>query len=172
MPSIQSADPQDSSGWFPSIYYAETTVNCRLETAWELLLNYPAWNPGFVGAAIIRVCGEPHSEGEVVEIIFVDDSGVPLAPRYARTIKVEPCRCIAWYCYPKLDDSFRIFLEFRVMVVTSGVRFSIQWYALDRLPTEALAEHRTATDATVQNLAVAFKAYCEAQAEAKQDRPL
>lgn len=162
MHSDQSAGPQDRSGWLPSIYYAETTVKCQAEKAWEAMLNYPAWNPGFAGASVIRVCGKLNSVGEVVQISFVDDTGMHQPPIYARTIKVESCASIAWYCYPKLDDSFRIFLEFRLAGATSGIRFSIQWYALDRIRTEALAQHRTMTDATVQNLAVAFKTYCEA----------
>lgn len=171
MASIQSTDPEEDVSWHPSIYYAESTVNCRIQKAWELMLNYQTWNPGFLGATITRVLGEPNSEGEVVQIGLLDPTGRPLPPFYARTMKVEPCRRIAWYCHSKLDDSFRTFLEFGLAALTSGTRFSIQWYSLDRVSNEALEQHRTVTDATVQNLAVAFKSHCRTRAKAERNQP-
>lgn len=162
MSSSESAGAPDNSGWRASFYHSEATLSCSLEDAWRLLLNIPSWNPAFVGATTIPICGDSNSEGELVEISFTDATGVSQPPFFARTIKVVPDRLIAWYCYPKLDDAFRIFLEFSLIEVPAGIRFSIQWYALDRVSPEALAAHRTTTNATVQNLALAFKAYCQA----------
>ncbi len=153
---------RDSIGWTPSFYRAESLLTCDAESAWKPMLNYRAWNPGFVGARTTRICGEPDSAGEIVLIGLVDANGAALAEFYASTLQVVRPQRVAWYAYPKEGNAFRNFVQFALLPTAFGTVFSIDWYALDMVPDELLPEHRTAAAGAIEHLAIAFSTYCAA----------
>src|SRR5262245_58205337 len=106
----------------PTVYYAESLVNCTLRKAWKIMLDYQSWNPTFAEAEVIPVRGEPSTEGELVLIrkSLTDVKGEPLPQFYAETVKVVPDRRIVWYVYPKEGDAFRNFVDFGLTEVAAG----------------------------------------------------
>lgn len=149
-----------------SVYYAASLVNRSLQDAWRTMLDYQAWNPSFVGATVMAVRGSPGSEGEVVLIKkeLLDATGAPLPEFYAETVKVVPCSHIVWYVYPREGNSFRNFVDFALVDTPNGVMFSIYYYAQNQLAADVISAERIATQASLDDTAVAFKRYCEAKA--------
>lgn len=150
----------------PSVYYAESVVNCPLNHAWRALLNYQAWNPSFAGAQVTHTHGEQGREGEIVQIqkSIMDASGKPWPEFYAETVKLVPQRHVVWFVYSKAGDLSRNFVDFGLEPATSGVKLSIQYYALNPLAGEALAAQRRQMEAALGELATAFKNHCESKA--------
>jgi hypothetical protein len=149
--------------WVPSVYYAQILVDCPLARAWEILLDYRAWNPDFVGARVIPVSGKHRTQGEVVLIskpVVMD--GEPLPEFFAETAKLTPHRRVVWYVYPKSEESFRNFVDFALDELPSGVRFNIDYYEQIRLAREAIKKHREEFEKSLHDCALAFKRYCEA----------
>jgi hypothetical protein len=151
--------------WTPSIHYAESYVACSLQQAWNLVLDYPSWNPSFVGAEVIPVSGPRGGEGEVVQIKkqLKAVTGDSLPPFYAKTVKLVPLRHIAWYVYPMEGDAetFRNFVDFGLSEVAQGLRFSVNYYAQARLTADLLSKQRAERDASLGRLVLAFKRHCE-----------
>lgn len=160
--------------WAASVYYLEIDVKCDLRRAWNLMLDYEAWNPSFVGAKVTLVRGQRQTPGELVLIVksasALKESGAPLPEFYsdiefyAETVKMDPPSRLVWYLYQKGGDTFRNFVDFSLAEESGGVRFVIHYYAQDRLPEAALIRHRADTEAALQGIAAAFKNYCEARA--------
>ena len=161
MSASTSDEPRATPAWLPSVYYAETLVNCALDVAWKLMLDYQAWNPDFATAQIERLRGEASAEGELNLIKMVGDNGEVLAEFYSETVKVVSRRHIVWYVYPKEGSAFRNFVDFWLENAESRVRFSIYYYAQNPVTLDTLAQQRQEMEAGLQNLAAAFKAYCE-----------
>jgi hypothetical protein len=149
----------------PSVYYAESEVECTLAKAWEILLDYPAWNPTFAGAQVSTVKGAPRTEGEVVLIRkpLLDVKGEPIPEFYAETVKLAPQRHIVWYVYPKAGEDFRNFVDFGLAETAHGVRFNIYYYEQNLLSGELLEKQRRDYAAALQHTANTFKAYCESR---------
>jgi hypothetical protein len=147
----------------PTVYYAETTIDCSLDKAWMSLLRYESWNPTFANAEVVRVAGDHRSEGELVQIrkMRKDVKGDPLPEFFALTVKVVPRAHIVWYVYPKEGSAFRNFVDFGISEAPSGVKFNIRYYAQDALSGELLQKQRTDYEAGMHRLAAAFKQYCE-----------
>lgn len=156
---------RDGVGWTPSFYRAECLLTCDTETAWKPMLNYYAWNPGFVGARMTRICGTPDSAGEIVLIGLVDANGAALAEFYASTLLVVPGRRVVWYAYPKEGNAFRNFIQFALLPRADATVFSIDWYAVDMVADGLLPEHRAATARAIEQLTNAFRTYCAALGE-------
>lgn len=154
----------DGGEWAASSYYASSLVHCPLEDAWRSMVNYPAWNPGFVGSRVTRVQGDPNVEDEIVLIELVDGRGDPLPPFYAQTLNVVPWRRMVWYAHDARGNAFRNFISFELVPEPHGIVFSIHWYALDRLTGPSLTEHRKATELGLQQLADAFKTFVSTHA--------
>jgi hypothetical protein len=163
---MQEENHRVDGGWTPSVYYAESVVNCGIEKAWKVMLDYQAWNPSFVGAEVTSVSGQARAEGEIVMIKkqLIGANGEPLPVFYAETVKVVPHRHIVWYVYKKQGDSFRNFVDFGLSEAPSGVRFNVYYYAQNQISAELLIENRRQSEVSLQNLATAFKRYCEAHA--------
>jgi hypothetical protein len=155
----------DPMSWAPSVYYANSLVNCPLPKVWELLLDYEAWNPSFADALVTRVAGEPRTEGEIVLIkkSVLDAIGQPIPEFYAETVKLIVPRRIVWYVYPREGDSFRNFVDFGLTEVATGVRFNIDYYAQNPLVGELLSKERVHSETGLHDLALAFKRYCESR---------
>jgi hypothetical protein len=150
-------------GWTPSVYYSEILIDCPIDKAWKFMLDYEAWNPTFVGAEVVPVKGKARTEGELVLIrkSLKDIKGEPLPEFYAETVKVVPHRHIVWYVYPKGTGDFRNFVDFGLSEEPSGVKFSVYYYAQNRIAPELLSKEREATQKIHGELAAAFKKYCE-----------
>jgi hypothetical protein len=145
-----------------SAYFAHSLIDCDLDRAWTLLLDYQAWNPGLAAAEVTTIVGgSSRSEGEVVLIEPRDAEGRPLQAIYAETVKVIAQRRITWFVHPKDDDVFYNFLDFCLTPTATGVRFDIGWYSRDRLSGEALLAQKRATQEGAESLALAFKSYCD-----------
>jgi hypothetical protein len=158
--------------WTPSIYFAESWVQCPLDFAWEVLLDYEAWNPTFVGAQVQPVKGERRKVGEIVLIKkqLTYANGEPLPEFYAETVAVIAPRRIIWYVHPAAGHSFRNFVDFGLSEVDRGVRFNINYYAqsarygeLTEQQRQALQQERLQSVQSLQHTADAFKQYCEAR---------
>lgn len=165
-----SAECLETLGWTPSIYFAGAVVQCSLDYAWQVLVNYEAWNPTFVDAQVRRVRGERGKPGELVLIKkhLVDTSGAPLPEFYADTVVAIAPRRIIWYVYPVAGHLFRNFVDFGLSEAGFAVRFSINYYAqsarygeLTPLQQEQLNREREQSELDLQNSADAFKKYCE-----------
>jgi hypothetical protein len=159
----ESIDHHGQPSWVASVYYAESVVNCSLEKAWTVLINYRAWNPTFADAEVALVHGQRSTEGEVVLIkkSLKDAAGEPSPEFYAETVKVVNQRRIVWYVYPRKGQAFRNFVDFGLTAASSGVKFNIQYYAQEQLPQELLIKNRKEYQAGLDHLAIAFKSYCE-----------
>lgn len=153
----------DTLAWAPSVYYVESFVSCSLRKAWELMLDYRAWNPSFADAEVTRVSGEPNTVGEIVLIkkSLLDVTGEPLPEFYAETVKLVPFNHIVWYVYPKAGDSFRNFVDFGLAESPGGVKFYIDYYAQNPLSGELLAKERQQSESGLRDLTLAFKNHCE-----------
>jgi len=147
----------------PAVYYAEVKVNCPLEKAWKILLDYEAWNPTFIGAQVVPVQGPRRAEGELVliEKSLSNTNGEPLPAFYAQTIKMVPRSHIVWYVYPKEGEAFRNFVDFGLTEARSGVGFNIYYYAQTVTSGDLLIQQRKDSEAMMQTVALAFKKYCE-----------
>ena len=163
---MEGTTPVNGNNWTPSVYQAESTVNRKLSEVWPLLLNYEAWNPSFSDAQVSQIVGDPRSEGGIVLIRknFKDGTGEPIPEFYAETAKLVQNQQIVWYVYPKEGQVFRNFVDFRLREVSQGVNFSIHYYAQDRLPRERLIKQRAEYQQFLNDLAIAFKRYCETHA--------
>jgi hypothetical protein len=135
-----------------------------LDKAWKIMLDYKAWNPDFANSRVTLVSGQAGGEDEVVLIQPLDANGVPIMEFYAATVKVVPRRHIVWYVYPKEGTAFRNFVDFGLSETSSGVTFNIAYYAQSPLSGEALLAERQNSEASLGNLATAFKQYCESHA--------
>src|SRR5687767_2235836 len=144
----------------PSVYYVESSVRCRLHDAWRIMLDYKAWNPDFARAETALVRGTTGSEGELTLITMLDEHRAPVSQFYAETVKVVAPHHIVWYVFPKEGDAFRNFGDFWLEETPSGVTFRIHYYAQNAVPVQALAQLRADTEASLRNLAGAFKRYC------------
>lgn len=162
---MQETNYRSEFGWSPSVYYAEIFVNSTIARAWDLMLDYQAWNPSFVGADVLRMNGAHRSEGEVVQIRkrLIDVDGTPLPEFYAETVKVVPYRNIVWYAYRKCGDGFRNFVDFGLSEDASGVKFRVSYYAQSQFTGELLLKQRLEREETLKKLVIAFKSCCEAE---------
>lgn len=155
--------------WTPSIYFAESVVRCSLDYAWKALVSYEKWNPTFIGAQVQPVKGEWRKPGELILIKkqLETSSGEPLPQFYAETVVAIEPRRIIWYVYPVEGHQFRNFVDFGLSEGASGVRFSINYYAQSprygelTQQQEALEKERAQGMQGMQDLADAFKKYCE-----------
>jgi hypothetical protein len=156
-------DSEDQPAWAASVYHAESLVHCSLDHAWNVMQDYEAWNPSFVGATVRRVSGEPRSEGEVVLIrkLGTEVTGEESPDFHAVTVKWVPSSRLVWYVYPVTGRSFRNFVDFGLAEVPDGVRFTINYFAQDALSGELLDQQRKGYEEFLPVLARAFKAYCE-----------
>lgn len=159
-------EPSDHSrlAWTASVYYVEILVNCDLARAWEIMLDYKTWSPGYTEADITTVRGTPHTEGEIVLVskpLLMD--GEPLPQFYTETVKVVPHQHLVGYAYPREGRLFRNFIDFGLSKVSSGVRFDIHYYEQNLLSGDALIKHRKEFEQSLQTVAAAFKSYCEAK---------
>jgi hypothetical protein len=161
-------------GWAASVYYLEIDVRCDLQRAWNWMLNYGAWNPSFVDAKVTLVRGQRQTPGELVLIrkstSALKKAGTPL-PKfysdiefYAETVRIDPPNRLVWYLYQKDVDTSRNFVDFSLAEEFGSVKFTIRYYAQDRLPEAALTQHRADSEAALRGIATAFKDYCEARA--------
>lgn len=149
--------------WVPTVYYAEAEVECSLEQAWAVLIDYQSWNPTFASGATVRhVSGIAGAEGEVVEIskTLLDVTGEQLPVFFALTVKVVPHSHLCWYVYPKSQGEFRNFVDFGLRQTPGGVRFNIYYYEQNRLSGALLAKQRVEYQAMVDSTARAFKSFC------------
>jgi hypothetical protein len=164
--------PRNSScvDWAPSVYFADISIKCTIAHAWVKLWEFHLWNPTFDGARITSIKGTPRSVGEVILVSKkksdADDDALP--EFYCETVKVLPERQIVWYAYAKEGqafknqlDPFRNFIDFGLAKSIDGVRFSINYYAQNRLSEAALSAERDVMTAGLPELAVAFRDYCE-----------
>jgi hypothetical protein len=138
-----------------------------LEKAWKILLDYEAWNPTFAGAQVVSIRGRWRTEGELVLIkkSLAGIDGQSLPEFYAHTIKIVPRRHIVWHVYPKEGEDFQNFVDFGLLAEGSGVRFTINYYALSaEVEEDRLAEENRAREVTLRSVASAFKTYCETRA--------
>lgn len=150
------------------MYYADVFVRSSLKPAWQALLNYEAWNPTFVGAQVEPVRGIRGSEDELV-LISKKVPGHAALPRfYAQTVKVIPGRRIVWYvhatdeqAYQGQKDAFRNFVDFGLTEESGGVRFSVAYYAQNRLAGDLLASERESMDPSLREMTAAFREHCE-----------
>jgi hypothetical protein len=147
----------------PSVFYAESTVHCTLQEAWNMMLDYKAWNPDFVQSETTLVRGDPQMEGELTLVNVLDEKRAPVGQFYAETIKVVAPHHMVWYVFPVAGEEFRNFVDFWLEEVGSGVRFRIYYYAQNAVPVEALAQLRSNMDESLRSLTVAFKIYCESK---------
>lgn len=153
----------------PVVYHAESLVNCGMEKAWKIMLNYEAWNPTFVDAVVTPVRGRYRSEGELVLIKKApsNGNGGELPPFYAKTVKVTRHAHVVWYVYPRDENpsyNFRNFVDFGLTETGSGVKFNVFYYAQVSSSGESLAKEKKEYGAAMREIAVAFKSYCEARA--------
>jgi len=146
----------------PSVSYVEILVRCTLQDAWTMMLDYKAWNPDFARAETTLVRGEPGSEGELTLISMLGEDRSPVSQFYAETIKVVAPYHIVWYLFPKEGDSFRNFVDFWLEETHPGVKFRIYYYAQNRV-SEQRQQLRMDMEASLRNLTLAFKRYCESQ---------
>ncbi len=160
---MSTSGPDEGMEWKASIYEAQSLVTCSLPDAWRSLLDYQSWNPSFADSEVVTVKGAPRTEGEVVLIKkkLLDVTGAPLPQFFAETVRLVPSRQVVWYVYPKDGDSFRNFVDFRLSETSEGVRFEIHYYAQDRLAEDLLRKQRREYQRFFDNLAFAFKKYCE-----------
>jgi hypothetical protein len=168
---MKESNSQDALDWTAAVYFDETVVHCDIATAWEILVDYEAWNPTFVGAQVTRIEGTPRSEGERVRIhkTYSDPLGDAVPEFYAETVKIVPGRRIVWYCYAReghtyqnQKDPFRNFVDFGLTELPSGgVRFAIFYYAQNRLSGESLSREREFMRSTLLGSVTAFRDYCE-----------
>jgi hypothetical protein len=163
--SMKESLQRGMSGLTPSVYYAESLVNCTLQDAWLKMLDYKAWNPDFANAKTSLARGEIQTEGELTLITLFDAKRDPVAEFYAETAKLLAPHHIVWYVYPKEGDAFRNFVDFALDETPSGVKFSIHYYAQNPLSGDALAQLRSDMKASLRNLTIAFKEHCEAKSQ-------
>jgi len=151
----------DLREYSPSVYYAHSQVACGPQVAWQYALSYEIWNPGLREARITRICGRAREEGEVV-LIQAYESGVTLAPFYARTVRLVPLQHVAWLVYPEMGDSYCNFLDFGFVQLPAHLQFKVCYYTQDKLSGEALIQQRRVQQSAMDTLAIAFKNHCEA----------
>jgi len=153
-----------SSTLASSVYFAESTIELDVVRAWPLMLNYPAWNPAFVGGQVTRIRGRPSSEGELVLIKLRDSSGAWAPSFYAKTIKVTTHRHIVWDVYFADGSAYHSFLDFGLNEIPHGLRFSICCYERNQRHGLSLREHRKEYANSMHSLAAAFERYCKGHA--------
>jgi len=160
---------QDSLELTPSVYFAEILVQCELEHAWRVLLDFEVWNPTFVGSRVTPVAGNARSEGErlLISKTYSDPKGERFPEYYADTVKVVPSRRIVWYCYAKEGssyhdqrDPFRNFVDFGLTEEPAGVRFAICYYEQNRQSGEVLSRERAFMQSALDQVVAAFREYC------------
>lgn len=152
----------------PCVSYAASEVACDIETAWEVLLDYPAWNPTFVGATVTHVDGPVGGEGETVRISkeLKDPTGTKLPAFHAETVRIVPQRHLVWYVFGDDGDPFRNFVDFGLTPTESGCRWNAYYYAQYAVEPERLAEWAELQQRTLDETGEAFAKYCEARAQA------
>lgn len=160
----------EDSDWSPSVYYARSVIACPLDIAWQHLLSYETWNPGFRGAQVTRVSGHPREEGELVLIQTLDQTGAALPAFYARTVRLVPHHHVVWIVYPKEGSSFHNFLDFGLIELPGRVQFNVCCYTQDKLSGEALGQQRTAFQRDMNTIAAAFKDHCETNSQVPDRR--
>jgi hypothetical protein len=150
---------------FASVNYAASDdIACDIATAWEILQDYQAWNPTFVGATVTPVSGPPGGEGEVVRISkrLVDPSGERIPDFYAETVKIVPERHLVWYVFGDEHATFRNFVDFGLDPTAAGCRWLASYYAQNAVEAARLEEWVGFQQETLEKTAAAFKEYCEA----------
>jgi hypothetical protein len=143
--------------WSSSVSCAASEITCTLEHAWRMLPHYELWNPTFAKAEVRRVSGRSHTEGDLV--LITKDDGLPSF--YSEIVRIIPGERIVWYAHPKEGTPFRKFIDFSLASIPSGVRFCICCYEELQLRGEALETYRKEFQASLHNVAIAFKTYCE-----------
>ena len=149
--------------WVPSAYFASIDVQCPIERAWLILLNYQAWNPHFAGVSVSRVQGTPPGEGEIVliqdRVPYIE--GEPPPEFYAETLALRAPYQVVWCVFSKHGPEFRNFVDFGLTQTSGGVRFEVRYYEQLTISGEKLAAHRSESASVYSNLVAAFKAYAE-----------
>jgi hypothetical protein len=147
-----------------SIYYAAIDIDTEIDRAWDLLVDYEAWNPSFAHAIVTTRTGERGAEGEVVHIDERDAAGTRVSEFYAETTRIVPGRRIAWFVYPLDGEEFRNFIDFELVPREGGVTFEIRYYAQVRGVPDT--DDQRPGDRVYADLALAFKEHCDAKAPA------
>ena len=151
--------------WTASSYYVTVQVECPLDSAWEHLINYRAWNPSFQDAVVEHLGGTTNAAGGRVLIRktaeFMDSQRVP--DFYADTLILDSNRHqVVWYVSPTVGRMFRNFVDFRLALLSEKrVQFEISYYEQNQLTGAALDSHRIAYEADLKDLANAFRSHCE-----------
>jgi hypothetical protein len=149
--------------WLPSVYFASIDVMCSMKKAWEILLDYQAWNPHFAGVVVTPVRGERHTESEIVKIRDVVPyvEGEPPPEFFAETVRVIPSHRIVWCVFSTQEPLFRNFVDFGLVETPTGVRFDVGYYEQVQLTSDKLPAHRAESDGVYEKLVTAFKSYAE-----------
>lgn len=148
------------SAFFPSI-----DIDVPLAKAWDLLIDYNAWNPSFANAVVTTVEGQPGAEGEIVDIKQYDVPGGTLqAHFFAETVRVIERHHFTWAVYPIEGDDFRNFVDFELLArPDGGVTFYIQYFSQTRTAEADLPGVRAGMQQAFEDLTVAFKRHAESR---------
>jgi hypothetical protein len=165
MSAVPSRAPFDG---LPCVSYATFDVECDIATAWEILQDYPSWNPSFVGATVTHVDGPRGAEGETVRISkdLADPSGSRLPAFHATTVRMVPERHLVWYVFGDDGDRFRNFVDFGLTPTETGCRWDAYYYAQYAVEPDRLGEWTALQQRTLEETGAAFAEYCGARARA------